>query len=78
MQFYLSLLNDKMRLPDENPAIGIIICKDKKRTRVDYALRETNQPIGVSTYNLTNKLPKILEGLLPSPEKIAENLKIIR
>ncbi|MBN2890277.1 MAG: DUF1016 family protein [Bacteroidales bacterium] len=77
MQFYLSLLNDKVRLPDENPAIGIIICKSKKRTRVDYALREANQPIGVATYNLTNELPKQLEGLLPSPEKIAENLKII-
>lgn len=77
MQFYLSLLNDKVRLPDENPAIGIIICKSKKRTRVDYALREANQPIGVATYNLTNELPKQLEGLLPSPEKIAENLKLI-
>ena len=77
MQFYLSLLNDKVKLPDENPSIGIIICKSKKRTRVDYALRESNQPIGISTYNLTNKLPKALEGLLPSPEKIAENIKLI-
>ncbi|MEA3451704.1 MAG: PDDEXK nuclease domain-containing protein [Bacteroidota bacterium] len=77
MQFYLSLLNDKVKLTDENPSIGIIICKSKKRTRVDYALRESNQAIGVSTYNLTNKLPKALEGLLPSPEKIAENIKLI-
>ncbi|MCK5535888.1 MAG: DUF1016 domain-containing protein, partial [Bacteroidales bacterium] len=77
MQFYLSLLNDNIKLPDENPSIGIIICKSKKITRVDYALREANQPIGVSTYNLTNKLPKALEGLLPSPEKIAENIKLI-
>jgi predicted nuclease of restriction endonuclease-like (RecB) superfamily len=77
MQFYLALLNDKVRLPGENPSIGIIICKSKKRTRVDYALRESNQPIGVSTYNLTNKLPKALEGLLPSPEKIKESIKQI-
>jgi predicted nuclease of restriction endonuclease-like (RecB) superfamily len=77
MQFYLNLLNDIVKLPDENPSIGIIICKSKKRTRVDYALRESNQPIGISTYSLTNKLPKALEGLLPSPEKIKESIKLI-
>jgi len=77
MQFYLSLLNDKVKLPDENPSIGIIICKSKKRTRVEYALRNANQPIGVSTYTLTNKLPEYLEGLLPTPESIAENIKLI-
>lgn len=77
MQFYLALLNDKVKLPEENPSIGIIICQNKKRTRVEYALRESNQPIGVSTYSLTNKLPKSLEGLLPTPQKIAENIKLI-
>jgi len=77
MQFYLSLLNDKVKLPDENPSIGIIVCKSKKRTRVEYALRNSNQPIGVSTYSLTHKLPKELEGLLPSPERIIENIKLI-
>ncbi len=77
MQFYLSLLNDKVRLHDENSSIGIIVCKSKKRTRVDYALRNSNQPIGVSTYNITNKLPKEWIGLLPSPEKIAKNIELI-
>lgn len=77
MQFYLGLLNDKVKLQDENPSIGIIICKSKKRTRVDYALRSTNLPMGVATYNLTSKLPQQLEGLLPSPEKIAESIQFI-
>jgi len=77
MQFYLNLLNDTVKLPDENPSIGIIICKSKKRTRVEYALKNTNQPIGVSTYSLTHTLPKELEGLLPSPERIIENMKLI-
>jgi predicted nuclease of restriction endonuclease-like (RecB) superfamily len=77
MQFYLSILNEKVKLQDENPSIGIIICKEKKRTRVEYALRNSDQPIGVSTYRLTHKLPKEFEGLLPSPEKIAENIKLI-
>ncbi len=77
MQFYLNLLNDKVRLPDEGPSIGIIICKSKKRTRVEYAFRDSNQPIGVSTYSITNKLPGSLEGLLPSPEQITERIKLI-
>jgi len=77
MQFYLNLINDTIKLPDENPSIGIIICKSKKRTRVDYALRNANQPIGISTYSLTHTLPKELEGLLPSPERIIENMKLI-
>jgi predicted nuclease of restriction endonuclease-like (RecB) superfamily len=77
MQFYLNLINDTVKLPDENPSIGIIICKSKKRTRVEYALKNTNQPIGISTYSITQTLPKELEGLLPSPETIAENIKLI-
>lgn len=77
MQFYLNLINDTVKLDDENPSIGIIICKSKKRTRVEYALRNSNQPIGISTYTITNKLPKEMEGLLPSPQKIAENIKLI-
>ena len=77
MQFYLNLLNDKIRLPDENASIGIIICKSKKRTRVEYALQNSNQPIGVSTYTLTNTLPDEWKGLIPTPEQIAENLKVI-
>ncbi|OHE02131.1 MAG: hypothetical protein A3K14_10670, partial [Sulfurimonas sp. RIFCSPLOWO2_12_FULL_36_74] len=49
MSFYLSVLNDTIKLADENPSIGIIICKEKKRTTVEYALKETNQPIGIAT-----------------------------
>lgn len=70
MQFYLSALDDKIRLPDENPSIGIIICKEKDRTVVEYALRDTFKPIGVATYKITSKLPKILRKQLPSPEQI--------
>jgi hypothetical protein len=58
MQFYLSALNDITKLPDENPSIGIILCKDKSRTIVEYALKDTKKPIGVSTYKLTEKLPR--------------------
>ena len=74
MSFYLSVLNDTVKLKDENPSIGIIICKDKKRTTVEYALKETNQPIGVATYKLSKELPSNLEEYLPTPTEIEKNL----
>jgi predicted nuclease of restriction endonuclease-like (RecB) superfamily len=77
MQFYLSILNDKVKLEDENPAIGIIICKEKNRTIVEYALKDANKPIGIATYSLTKSLPDNLSKYLPSVEKIMENMEII-
>jgi len=77
MQFYLSALNDRVKLPDENPSIGIILCKDKSRTIVEYALKDTKKPIGVSTYKLTEKLPRELKKYLPSPEEMIERIKYL-
>jgi len=77
MNFYLSVLNDTIKLPDENPSIGIIICKDKKRTTVEYALKESNQPIGIATYKLTESLPNDLKGLLPTPAEISNRLELL-
>ena len=75
MQFYLSAFNDRVKFPDENPSIGIILCKDKSRTIVEYALKDTKKPIGVSTYKLTEKLPRALKKYLPSPEEMIERIK---
>lgn len=75
MQFYLSALNDRAKLPDENPSIGIILCKDKSRTIVEYALKDTKKPIGVSTYKLTEKLPHDLKKYLPSPEEMIARIE---
>jgi hypothetical protein len=47
MKFYLSLLNDKVKLPHENDATGIFICKEKNRTIVEYFLKTSSMPIGV-------------------------------
>ena len=71
MQFYLTALDRQVRQRDENPSIGIILCKDKKRTVVEYALHDARKPIGVATYQIRKTLPKSLAGQLPSPEKIA-------
>jgi len=74
MNFYLSALNNTVKLPEENPSIGIILCKTKDRTIVQYALKDTNKPMGVSTYQLKKILPKNLEKLLPSVKEIEANL----
>jgi predicted nuclease of restriction endonuclease-like (RecB) superfamily len=74
MQFYLAVLDDRVRLPDENPPIGIILCRNRRRTVVEYTLRESNKPIGVATYRVVGELPSELQGQLPSPEQIAELL----
>ena len=59
----------------ENPSIGIIICKEKSKTVVEYALKDTNQPIGVATYKVSKKLPKEMEKYLPSSKQIIEKLE---
>ena len=76
MNFYLNLLNDTVKMPHENPAIGIILCTDKKSTEVEYALQNIQQPMGVSTYTVNNQLPKELKGILPEPKELAEKLEI--
>jgi predicted nuclease of restriction endonuclease-like (RecB) superfamily len=74
MQFYLAVLDDTMRLADENPAIAILLCKSKDRTIVEYALRESNKPIGVATYQVFKTLPQELQDQLPNPEQVARLL----
>ncbi|QLE51429.1 DUF1016 domain-containing protein [Nostoc sp. C057] len=75
MQFYLAVLDDTVKLPDENPSIGIILCKSKQRTIVEYALRESNKPIGVGTYQVVSTLPQELKNQLPAPEQVAKLLE---
>jgi predicted nuclease of restriction endonuclease-like (RecB) superfamily len=71
MQFYLTALDRQVRQEDENPSIGIILCKEKSRTIVEYALHDARKPIGVATYKITKTLPTELKGQLPRPEEIA-------
>ena len=75
MQFYLTTLDRQVRQEDENPPIGIILCKEKSRTIVEYALHDARKPIGVATYEITKTLPKALKGQLPSPKDIAHLLE---
>ncbi|MDE6233534.1 MAG: DUF1016 domain-containing protein, partial [Lachnospiraceae bacterium] len=76
MQLYLTALDEQVKLADENPSIGIIICKTKDKTYVEYALKQTNAPIGVATYQLSNSLPENMKEMLPEPEEIVKKLRI--
>ncbi|MEK7309415.1 MAG: PDDEXK nuclease domain-containing protein [Planctomycetota bacterium] len=77
MQFYLSALDDLVKMRNENPSIGIILCRDKDRTIVEYALRDSRKPIGVATYKITTRLPAGLRKELPSPEQVSKLLEDI-
>jgi len=74
LQFYLAALDKQVKMESENPSIGIIICKEKNRTVVEYALSNSDKPIGVSTYKIHDSLPEQMRNLLPSPEEIKKRL----
>ena len=74
MQFYLAVLDEQVRLPHENPSIGIILCKTKNKTIVEFALKESRKAIGVAAYRIVTQLPPALKGKLPDPSFIARLL----
>ncbi len=75
MNFYLNALDDLVRLPHENPTIGIILCKNKNKVVAEYALKGLAKPIGVSEYQLTRQLPKELQKQLPSVTELEQQLQ---
>jgi len=78
MQFYLTALDETVKEKSENPSIGIILCKDKNQTIVEYALRQSRKPIGVAKYQIVSKLPVALRKELPAPEQIAKLMDDIK
>ncbi len=77
MNFYLNLLDDFVRAADDNPSIGIILCTERDRFEVEYALRGLNKPVGVAEYKLTKDLPKELADKLPSTKVLEDELNSI-
>lgn len=74
MNFYLNILNDFVRESDENPSIGIILCGDRNRMEVEYALKGIDKPVGVAEYTLTRKLPSDFADKLPKPEELEKQI----
>lgn len=73
MNFYLNVVDDLIKTEDENPTLGVILCKSKKNVSVEYALQGMQRPIGVTTHNL----PKELENSLPTVEALEQELKTV-
>ena len=72
LNFYLSALDEYVKLPNEKPSIGIILCKDKNSKTVEFAFRDINKPMGVATYKTSSELPREYRGILPDPEELVK------
>lgn len=71
---YVVACNHILKRPDDNPTIGLLICKSKEDTIAQYALEGCSQPIGISAYDLENLYPTKVEGLIPTIEEIEAKL----
>lgn len=74
LNFYISAVDGLLKTAQDNPTIGILICKSKNNTVVEYALRDVHKPIGVSEYAITRNLPDAFKSSLPSIEQIEAEL----
>jgi hypothetical protein len=74
MNFYHSAVDEQLRLPDDGLSIGIILCKSRNELIVEYALRDTAKPMGVSQYRLSTALPDQFQSELPTLEEFAREL----
>jgi predicted nuclease of restriction endonuclease-like (RecB) superfamily len=75
MNFYCSVVDDRLRHASDNPTIGLILCQDKKKVVAEYALRGVRKPIGVSEYELTRALPKEFKSALPAIAEIEREME---
>lgn len=78
MNFYLSAVDDKLRHPEDKSSIGLLLCKERNRLTVEYALRDVRKPIGVAEWQtkLVESLPKELKGKLPTVKEIEAELRL--
>ncbi len=74
MNYYLSALDEYVRLPDENPSIGIILCRSMSEKKVEFSFRDMNKPMGVAVYHSSAELPESYRNILPSAEELKKLL----
>jgi predicted nuclease of restriction endonuclease-like (RecB) superfamily len=74
MNLYLNLLDNQIKMEDENPSIGIILCAEKDNFEVEFSLKGIDKPMGVAEYSLTRKLPKKYQGYLPTVEELKREI----
>ena len=74
LNFYINVVDDKMRGENDNKTIGLLLCKGKDEVVAQYALTGYDQPIGISDYQLSKVIPENLKSVLPSIEEVEEEL----
>ncbi|WCR56136.1 MAG: hypothetical protein PG979_000193 [Rickettsia asembonensis] len=74
MNFYLSVVDDILKHPNDNPSIGLILCKSKNNILAEYALRDMSKPIGLAEYKITENLPEEIKSELPTIEELEAEL----
>jgi predicted nuclease of restriction endonuclease-like (RecB) superfamily len=74
MNFYLSAVDDLLRHPDDQPSIGLVLCKTKNRIVAEYSLRNMTAPMSISAFQHLEKLPEQLKGTLPTIEELEAEL----
>lgn len=75
LNFYLSAVDEILKKEQDNPSIGLLLCKSKNNLVAEYALKDMSKPIGVSEYKITSNLPEELMNQLPSVEDIQKRIK---
>ncbi|MCH7413850.1 DUF1016 domain-containing protein [Belliella sp. R4-6] len=75
LNFYLSAVDSLMKDDEDNPTIGILLCKDKNNIEAEFALRDINKPMGISELKMIEHLPENLKSSLPTVEEIEEEFK---
>jgi hypothetical protein len=77
MNFYLAAIDDMLKTPQDNPSIGLILCKRKSKIKAEYALRDLQKLMSVAEYSTETqkKLHKEIDALLPPIEEIEEELE---
>lgn len=74
LNFYLAIVDDVLNAPEDNPSIGLLLCKKKSKLVAEYALKRTDGPIGVADYRLLRELPQDLQAVLPAADILESKL----
>lgn len=74
LNMYLRVLDDFVRKPNENPSIGIVLCKSADKAYAEYAIRDYDKPMGVATYKTVSDMPERLRKALPDVEELKKLL----
>ena len=75
LNFYLNVLDEKIKLQQENSSIGIVLCKEKNNTVVEFAIKSFDKAMGVATYKTSKQTPSQMKGILPDVDELGKLLE---